>query len=94
MSDLQREYVEAALDAVAQCLPMLPNDIQRRIKLAQSVLVTYGSATTEELRRELGANWVIARRTKSIVEKYGEDVRCYTSKQFDEAVRRAIESRF
>ena len=90
----EREYCEAALEAVRPWLYLLPTDVQRKVRLAQSVLDSYGSATAEEIRNELGANWVIARRTRRIVEKYGADVKCYTNSQYKAAERRAIESRY
>lgn len=33
-------------------------------------------------RPYLGDNWVVARRTRRIVEKYGESVRCVSSKEY------------
>jgi len=40
-------------------------------------------------KKELGLNWVIARRTKRIVEQYGEDVRCLSPKEYEAARLRA-----
>ena len=37
----------------------------------------------EWLRGHIGSNWVIARRTKNIVERYGNDVVTLSSKQHD-----------
>lgn len=36
-----------------------------------------------------GSNWVLARRTKRIVERYGEDVICLSPKQYENAERLA-----
>ena len=94
MNNLETEYVLAALDSLAPHLCQLPADVQRKVKLAASVLSTHGSATREEIREELGPNWVLARRTKNIVEKYGTDVNCITPGSYDAAQRRAIEKRF
>jgi hypothetical protein len=93
MNDLEREYTLAALDSLQERLFLLPAEIQRRIKLAQSVLASHGCATAEEMRTELGPNWVIARRGRRIVDKYGEDVRCVSPAQYYAAERRAIERR-
>ena len=93
MPNYQTEYTKAALDALAEWLFILPTDVQRKLKLARSVIETHGEATGEELRRELGDNWVLARRTKGIVERYGPNVKCYSAKQYADAERRAIESR-
>lgn len=51
------------------------------------------NATPDELRIELGSNWVIARRTPRIVKKYGADVNCISAAQYAAAQRRAIEKR-
>lgn len=90
----EREYLDTAFASVEPWLYLLPSDVQRSMRLAKSVVQTRGSATSEELRRELGENWVIARRTKSIVKKYGASVKCYTIDQYRAAERRAIENRF
>jgi hypothetical protein len=75
-------------------LRLLPKDTRRAILLAQSLLATHGQATTVEIETELGPNWVIARRTKQIVEKYGDDVKCVNSTEYHAAERRAIEKRY
>lgn len=49
--------------------------------------------TTEELRKELGDNWVVARRTKRILAKYGPTVKTYTPKRFREAQLRILDRR-
>lgn len=36
---------------------------------------------------------MLARRTQGIVAEYGEDVKCYSVKQYEMAQRRAIEKR-
>lgn len=92
-ANYEREYTKEALDAVSTWLYLLPSDVQRKVKLARSVMETYGQATIDELRNELGNNWVVARRTKGIVERYGEDVKCYSHKQYEAAERRAIQNR-
>lgn len=38
-------------------------------------------------RQRFGKNWVLHRRTRPIVEKYGDDVVCLTNKQYDAATR-------
>lgn len=92
--DLEREYTDAALKAIEPWIFILPTAVQRAVRLAASVRTTHGCATAEEMRRELGgSNWVIARRIPSIIRKYGEDVICVSSKKYQEAERRAIESR-
>jgi hypothetical protein len=93
MPDLQREYCLTALDSVLPWLYLLPSAVQRNIKLAHSVLLSHGSATQQEMQEQLGTNWVLARRTKRIVERYGPDVRCYSQAQYAAAERRAIEGR-
>lgn len=94
MPNYEREYVIAALESLEPWVFLLPSDVQRKVKLARSVMETHGMATGEELERELGPNWVVGRRTKRIVEKYGEDVQCYSPEKYADAERRAIESRF
>jgi hypothetical protein len=42
----------------------------------------------EFMKRELGANYVIARQTPRIVAKYGDDVACVTPKQHAAATRK------
>lgn len=91
----EREYTKAALDAVEPYLFLLPSDVQRAVKLAKSVHETNGFPTCEELRQELGGtNWVLARRTKAIVDRYGEDVICVSPAQYEKAERTALEKRF
>jgi hypothetical protein len=55
--------------------------------------------TTEQfldaLATELGGRpWVIARRTKRIVTKYGEDVVCVTLKRYHEALKKVDPERY
>jgi len=93
--DLERKYAMDALEAVEKWSHLLPSDVQRKVKIAQSVFASYGLATTDEIRRELGGpNWVIAKRTKGIVARYGEDVIAVSSEKYHAAEIRAIESRF
>lgn len=41
------------------------------------------SAYIEALRKEIGtSNWVVHRRTRRIVEKYGEDAVCLSHKRY------------
>jgi hypothetical protein len=94
MNDLEREYTLAAIDSLAPHLCLLPAEVQRKVKLAESILASHGTATGEEIREDLGPNWVLARRGRRIVEKYGKDVNCVTPGQYDCAQRRAIERRF
>ena len=45
------------------------------------------------LCRAIGSrNWVIHRRTRRIVEKYGADVICLTPKQYKAAVEKALQA--
>lgn len=94
MIHAERDYVLPAFEALKKWMFLLPTDVQRKILIAKSVIESHGSATGDELKRELGEDWVLARRTKNIIERYGEDVRCYTPKQYEAAERRAIEARF
>ena len=87
-------YCRAAFEAIRPWLFLLPADVQRKIKLALSVIDSHGMATAEELNTQLGKNWVIARRSQRIIDKYGKDVVCVSNKQFEDAVEQAIESRF
>lgn len=91
--NVDKEYIEPALLAVEPWLYLLPTDVQRKVKLAISLVHTHGYATMEESRAELGSNWVIARRTKRIVEKYGEDVNAISSERYAQVQRDAIEKR-
>lgn len=93
MNDLEREYVAAVFATLEDYLPLLPVDVQRKIRIAGSVLATHGTATAEEIRQELGSNWVLARRSRRIVERYGAGARCVTTAQYEKAVKRAIEKR-
>lgn len=45
----------------------------------------------QALMDRLGKNWVIARRTKRIVKKYGDDVTCLSLKRY-EAIVKEIET--
>lgn len=94
LTDLEREYVMMALNSLDTWLVLLPTVVQRRVRLATSVMDTHGLATTKEIRAELGEVWVMARRTKRIVEKYGEGVRCVSAVEFEAVQRQAIEQRF
>lgn len=89
----ETEYTLAALVALEPWLFLLPTDVQRKIKLARSVVESHGYPSSAELKAELGENWVLARRTKSIVAKYGDNVRCYSHAQYEAAERRALEKR-
>jgi hypothetical protein len=42
----------------------------------------------EFLEAEFGKNWVVARRSESIVRRYGEDVTCLSQQRYAEAARR------
>lgn len=93
MLNAETDYTRPALEAVLKHVS-LPSDIEAQVRRAISVIDSHGGATTQELAQELGKNWVIARRTKKIVKKYGEDVKCYSPKQFEKAERTAINKRF
>ncbi len=43
----------------------------------------------EACEKALGSPWVLARRTKRIIEKYGENVRCVSYKEYEKARLRA-----
>lgn len=50
---------------------------------------------SEALCRAIGStNWVLHRRTKRMIEKYGPDVVCLTQKSYDAAVDRALADEF
>lgn len=50
--------------------------------------------TSNELCEEIGSsNWVLHRRTKQIVERYGETVVCLSRKQYGAACERALSKR-
>lgn len=71
----QEEYALEAIEALEPYLFLLPSDVQRKVKLAAAVFANHGCAPVEAFRREVGGtNWVIAKRTKRIIERYGEDV--------------------
>ncbi len=93
MNDLEREYTIVALAMAKDWLHVLPPHVQHKIKLAWSAIESHGTATSEELKRELGPNWVIARRGRRIVERYGANVRCISRTQYEKAIRQAIEKR-
>lgn len=89
--DYQTEYSNAAIAAVLPHLEALPEDVRSKVNTAAALIRNKGCIPSELLREELGgANWVIARRTRRIVEQYGPDVVCVTPKRYQEAERRAI----
>lgn len=89
-----KEYIEPALRAIEPWLYLLPTDVQRKVKLAISLINTNGFATSEEMAAELGNNWVIAsRRTQRIVDRYGEDVNVVSPTRYQQAERDAIKKR-
>jgi hypothetical protein len=90
--DYERKWVVPALETCLQC--ELRADVADRVRLALSVITTRGTATSDEMCEVLGTrNWVIARRSKRIVERYGADVRCLTPAQYEHAETQAIERR-
>lgn len=90
----EREYTQKAFEALKSYLYLLPTEVQRSVLLAGSIVASHGYPTGKELAAELGDNWVLAKRTKSIVAKYGQDVKCYSQEAYKVAERRAIEKRF
>lgn len=89
----QEEYALEAIEALEPYLFLLPSDVQRKVKLAAAVFANHGCAPVEAFRQEVGGtNWVIAKRTKRIIERYGEDVITLTPHQYKAAERRAIET--
>ena len=54
----------------------------------------YAEPTPDEMRAAIGGrNWVVARRTPRIVERYGSDVICLSQAKYASAEARAIEAR-
>jgi hypothetical protein len=54
----------------------------------------YAQPTPDEMRAAIGSrNWVIARRGKQIIERYGQDVVCLSHAKYAAAEARAIETR-
>ena len=54
----------------------------------------YAEPTPDEMRAAIGGrNWVVARRTPRIVERYGPDVICLSQAKYASAETRAIEAR-
>jgi hypothetical protein len=90
----EKEIVLPAIKAVDKWLHLLPTDVQNGLKLAASVIESHGGATAEEMNRELGDNWVLARRTPAMIAKYGKSVKCYSYKFYGKAQRRALLKRF
>jgi hypothetical protein len=92
MNDLELAFVTKMFGDLAPHLSKLPKRARRSVLLAQSVLAK--GPTADELSEQLGGrNWVIARRTPRIVDRYGDDVICVTPHQFTETKVRVIESR-
>ena len=95
VKSIEREYTLKALQAIEPWAYLLPTDVQRAVRLALSVIESHALPTSEELEKQIGGhNWVIARRTRYIERKYGVDVITLSPKQYADAQRRAIESRF
>ena len=92
-TNLQNEYLDRAFRALMPILHLLPPDTQRVVRIAES-LTRFPGATTEELRKAIGPKWVIARRSKRIVERYGEDVICLSHRTFCEIERKIVAERF
>ena len=92
--DFESEYSRAAIEAVTPWLYLLPTDVQRKVRLASTVIACHGCTGANELAKVIGGrNWVVAKRTKRIVEKYGDDVICLTPERLQKAERAAIEAR-
>lgn len=96
--EMERDLIRAGLEAVAPHLALLPRPIWMRIAraLAATEPATASNAahSGELFRRAVGgSNWVLARRTPRIVEKYGADVICLTRKAYIKAERLALEFR-
>ena len=54
----------------------------------------YAHPTADEMRAAIGGkNWVIARRTESIVRRYGKDVICVSPQDYAKAEAKAIANR-
>lgn len=68
------------MNAGQTCVGLAP-DARRRLRLPH----------TAHLSAVIGSpNWVLHRRTKRMIEKYGEDVVCLTGKQYDAVVDKAL----
>lgn len=68
-----------------------------KARLALSGIVgelIHGHPTSDEMSKAIGSkNWVIARRSERIVRRYGDDVVCLTSKQYEDAEQKAWAAR-
>ena len=87
------EYATKALEAVERVGGLLPDETRKLITVALHVLRCQGVPMPEALAIELGGKpWVIARRTKGIVERYGKDVKCVSRREYEQATRRCLEA--
>lgn len=82
--------IEAGLRAAAGVLPLSKIPHATRLALA---LIDGGPITVEELRPFIGSNWVLGRRSRRIVERYGADVNCISQKTLDAAYMSALVAR-
>ena len=82
--------IKAALCAATPFLGRLPADVANGLRLALSLAESPSNPTAAETTRELGENWVVARRTERALERYGEHVKFYSPRQYDVAQRRAL----
>ena len=69
----------------------LPLDVAEGIKISltkiDTALEAFGRASSlggaaDFMRKRFGKNWVLARRTARILERYGEDVRCVSPRKY------------
>lgn len=87
----ENEIMRAAVIAAGD---VLTGSLQEPVEMKMALsLIKTGRITTAELVPFLGSNWVVARRTKRIVETYGDDVNCISSNRLDEAYREALHAR-
>ena len=82
----------SALESVAEWCSLIKQNYpeMRFPKEVDAALARYRRASApgggcDFLRARFGKNWVLARRTARIVERYGADVACLTPKQYAQA---------
>jgi hypothetical protein len=85
----ESNIIKAALQESEPFLLRLPAAVANGLRLALSI-VSSPHPSAAEMTRELGDKWVVARRTKRAVERYGEHVKFCSPRQYDAAQRRAL----
>lgn len=80
---IERQALAEMFAGLNNWLYLLPTDVQRKVRFASVVHYNGGMPSPDAFAREVGGrNWVIARRTKRIVERFGEGVICLSQKQY------------